>query len=108
MESLLLSGVGEVIFRYLDNQSLKNCYKTCQSWRVFLENQTFFWRRLTNGHPGWNDLFDVVDFDTVSALGKHFLGMEEDMNIKENIHPMFSQLWKYLKILQTFTLYFKT
>ena len=89
MEDFLLSDVGEVIFRYLDNTSLKNCYKTCQSWKVFLENQTFFWKRLTNGHPGWNDLFNIMDFGTVSALGEHFLEMKEDSNFKEGIHPIF-------------------
>ena len=75
METFLLSDVGEIIFRLLDNQSLKNCSEVCSSWKGFLEKQAFFWKRFTDGHPGWNELFENVSCETFSILGKNFFTM---------------------------------
>ena len=71
------------------SQKRPPAFQIGKSWKVFLQNQTLFWKRLTNGHSGWNDLVDFVDFNNLLALREHFLRMEEDLTLKEGIHPIF-------------------
>ena len=88
MENLIISypHIAEAIFKSLDNTSLQNCYQVCTSWKTFLENEEFFWRRLTNGHPGWDVILESKNFKIMSVLAKSFFLMKEDAT--KQIHPI--------------------
>ena len=92
MENFLISfpHIAEAIFKSLDNKSLQNCLQVCTSWKNFLENEEFFWRRLTKGHPGWDVLLGSKKFQIMSVLAKSFFLMKEDK--REQIHPSLPRL----------------
>lgn len=95
--------IAEEIFRYLDHQSLENCYHVCQSWKKILDNVKFIWTGLTNGHPGWVELFNATSFEIISVLEDPFLELEleegldidfwlpkeKQINSGIEIHPIF-------------------
>ena len=78
--------IAEDIFCCLDDETLKKSYKVCQSWKKFLENQRFFWTRLTKGHPGWSEVMNQMNLKTISILGESFFALQADL---ENTHPIF-------------------
>ena len=96
--------IAEAIFKSLDNKSLKNCHQVCTSWKIFLDNEEFFWRRLTKGHPGWDVLLESKKFQITSVLAKYFFLMAEVE--RKHIHPIYCaiqtddvKMFKTLKIL---------
>lgn len=81
--------IAKDIFQFLDQKSLKNCFKVCKSWKTFLENEKFFWRRMTNGQAGWTELLNTMSSQTISALGTSFFAIQEYSDIMAEIHPIF-------------------
>ena len=49
--------VGEIIFGYLDDQSLKQSRKVCTTWSTFLNSKPFYWIRLMKNYIGGQEEF---------------------------------------------------
>ena len=63
--------VGEIIFGYLDDKSLKQCRKVCTTWSTFLDSKTFYWTRMLKNYIGgqeeflddWNSVFKKMSME---------------------------------------------
>lgn len=73
--------IAKYIFQFLDNESLYICLKVSKSWKKFLEEEKFFWKRMTNGHPGWTELLNTMNSQIISTLGQSFFAIDEDSEI---------------------------
>lgn len=52
-----------------------------------MDNQKFYWERVTQNHPGWPRLLPKIDSAKVSRLGKSFLDLRK-IGAKK-CHPIF-------------------
>ena len=63
--------VGEIIFGYLDDQSLKQSRKVCTTWSTFLDSKPFYWTRMMKNYIGgqgefsdeWKRVFNKIPLE---------------------------------------------
>jgi hypothetical protein len=49
--------LGEIIFGFLDDQSLKQSRKVCTTWSTFLDSKPFYWTRVVKNYIGGQEEF---------------------------------------------------
>ena len=84
--------VAQLIFEQLDPKTLEGCSKVSETWRKFLENDKFYWVKLSQDHPGWEKFEKSVNFETFVAYGKSFLTLKSSEDSYENIDPIFCSI----------------
>ena len=89
--------IAENIFRDLDRETLKNCFKVSVSWRNFLIKQEFV-TNWTHGHPGWDTVLAEKNFEDIALLLESLDNMEEEKNCDgecpyKKIHPIFCAIY---------------
>ena len=68
--------VGEIIFNYLDDQSLQQCREVCTTWSTFLNLKPFYWIRMMKNYIGgqkefsvdWNRFFKQIPVETAKPF----------------------------------------
>ena len=71
--------VGEIIFGYLDDQSLKQSRKVCTTWNTFLDSKPFYWTRVMKNFIGgqeeflddWKRCFHKIPIETAKPFALH-------------------------------------
>ena len=85
------------IFEKLDDKSLKICTEVSTVWRDFIENEKFYWSRVTkidsgNIGFGWDEIMaSVQDSKTFCSLGKVLYKMQSlkiETGFYHPIHPI--------------------
>lgn len=85
------------IFDFLDDKSLCKCREVSKYWCNFLDENKFYWRRVTKRHPGWQEFLSTIDSPTTLNLGKSFLKLLKDEHWSFSrcrpCHPIFFSIY---------------
>ena len=77
--------VGEIIFTYLDDQSLKQSREVCTTWSTFLDSKPFYWIRMMKNYnecqeefsDEWKRFFNKLPVETAKKMALYIPKLRE-------------------------------
>jgi hypothetical protein len=78
--------VGEIIFGYLDDQSLKQSRNVCTTWSTFLDSRPFYWTRILKNcirgreefSDDWKRVFNKIPLETAKNFALYIVKLRGD------------------------------